>query len=100
MRERGTGGKKWWIERGKKERKDGRREWEKKEGKERRRENSKSRKKREGGKTHSVEGWPRRSCLTLADLSLLKQGNGDSTELTHCCHLKLLQRELVTFVDL
>ena len=57
-------------------------------------------KEKEGGETHSVEGWPRRSCLTLADLSLLKQGNGDSTELTHCCHLKLLQRELVTFVDL
>ena len=57
-------------------------------------------KEKEGGETHSVEGWPRRSCLTLADLSLLKQGNGDSTELTHCCHLELLQRELVTFVDL
>ena len=56
----------------------------------------------EGGKceTLSVEGWPRYSCLTLADLSLLQQGNGDSAELTHRCHLELLQHELVTFVDL
>ena len=72
------------------------------EGRERKVEErtAKVEKEKEGGKTHSVKGWPRHSCLTLADLSLLKQGNGDSTELAHCCHLELLQCELVTFVDL
>ena len=90
------------VDRKRKEREKGSQEGVGEEGRERKVEErtAKVEKKEEGGETHSVEGWPRRSCLTLADLSLLKQGNGDSTELTHCCHLKLLQRELVTFVDL
>ena len=91
------------VDRERKEREKGWQEGVGEEGRERKAEERTAKvekKEKEGGETHSVEGWPRRSCLTLADLSLLKQGNGDSTELTHCCHLKLLQRELVTFVDL
>ena len=91
------------VDRKRKEREKGSQEGVGEEGRERKVEERTAKvekKEKEGGETHSVEGWPRRSCLTLADLSLLKQGNGDSTELTHCCHLKLLQRELVTFVDL
>ena len=91
------------VDRKRKEREKGWQEGVGEEGRERKVEERTAKvekKGKEGGETHSVEGWPRRSCLTLADLSLLKQGNGDSTELTHCCHLELLQRELVTFVDL
>ena len=63
---------------------DNRREWEKKERKKEQRTAKVETKEKEGGEnTLSVEGWRRHSCLTLADLSLLKQGNEDSTELTH-----------------